>query len=384
MLLVYPIGDDIISKFHGEYRNSEMKASIVPWVLPKEIIPISIEWTNEIIFDEIQIKIPDDFKFVEFLNVEEVNVIKNIAIIKRIIKSTLPDSPNYFGFLVNSSEIYDELKIAKKITVDFLHEKNIIKSLNLNARIFRPALVVTDKIDTIELTDEHEECKLPIHLKYIGFGDIRLSITAEIKGRIVSQGESIVYELIKRLWLSENSSDDIKIGIEDENKGFSVGSEYIHQISDNLEKKIDSGDISGVLEMIDEQDIENFKTWLSDVKTREKFSEAIYSRIEDLLLDLLSDLFERHPTKNVKLANASTKIRAKIEVPWEIIKIYLKYTDTLENEYPTVEIPIKIVDKRTEKKDTIIEIPITIEKWEEEPFMNVAEMELIGGLQNGK
>ncbi|MCK5159361.1 MAG: hypothetical protein KAR08_09405, partial [Candidatus Heimdallarchaeota archaeon] len=253
-------------------------------------------------------------------------------------------------------------------------------SLNLDARIFRPALVATDKIDTIELTDEHEECKLPIHLKYIGFGDIRLSIRAEIKGRIVSQGESIVYELIKRLWLSENSSDDIQMGIGDENKGLSVDSEYIHQISDNLEKKIDRGDISGVLEMIDEQDIENFKIWLSDVKTRDKFSEVIYSRIEDLLLDLLSDLFERHPTKNVKLANASTKIRAKIELPLEIIEIYLKYTDTLENEYPTVKIPIKIVDKRTEKKDTIIEIPITIEKWEDEPFMNVAEMELIGEL----
>lgn len=377
---MYPIGDDIISKFHGEYRNSEMKVNIVPWVLPKEIIPISIEWTKEIIFDEIQIKIPDDFKFVEFLNVEEVNVKKNQAIIKRIIKSTLPDSPNYFGFLVNSSEIYEELKIAKRITVDFLHEKNIVKSLNLDARIFRPALVATDKIDTIELTDEHEECKLPIHLKYIGFGDIRLSIRAEIKGRIVSQGESIVYELIKRLWLSENSSDDIQMGIGEENKGLSVDSEYIHQISDNLEKKIDRGDISGVLEMIDEQDIENFKIWLSDVKTRDKFSEVIYSRIEDLLLDLLSDLFERHPTKNVKLANASTKIRAKIELPLEIIEIYLKYTDTLENEYPTVKIPIKIVDKRTEKKDTIIEIPITIEKWEDEPFMNVAEMELIGEL----
>lgn len=201
---------------------------------------------------------------------------------------------------------------------------------------------------------------------------------AEIGGRIVSQGESIVYELIKRLWLSENSSD-ISQGIEDKKRGLSVNPEYIHKISENLEKKIDSGDISGVFEMIDENDIENFKIWLSDIKTQKQFSEVVYSRIEDLLLNLLSDLFERHPTKNVKLANSSTKIKAKIEVPIETIKIFLKYTDIIENEYPVVEISIKIVDKRIEKKDAIIEIPITIEKWEEELFMNVAEMELERG-----
>ena len=367
-----------ISIIQDEIRNYNIKCNIVPWVLPKENIPISIEWTDEIIFDKIQIKIPNDFEFVEFLNVEEVDIKDNLAIIKRIIKPTLTDAPNYFGFLVISTKIYSKLKVAKKISVDFSYNDKIIKSLSLYARIFRPTLVVTDEIDSIELTEDDEKCKLPIHLKYIGFGDIRLSIMAEIGGRIVSQGESIVYELIKRLWLSENSSD-ISQGIEDKKRGLSVDPEYIHKISEDLEKKIDSGDISGVFEMLDENDIENFKIWLSDIKTQEKFSEVVYSRIEDLLLNLLSDLFERHPTKNVKLANSSTKIKAKIEVPIETIKIFLKYTDIIENEYPVVEISIKIVDKRIEKKDAIIEIPITIEKWEEELFMNVAEMELERG-----
>ena len=105
--------------------------------------------------------------------------------------------------------------------------------------------------------------------------------------------------------------------------------------------------------------------------------DVIYSRIEDLLLDLLIDLLERHPTDNVKLANVQTKIKAKIELPMEIIKIRLRYTDPIENEYPPVEIPIKIEDKRGDKRKTVIEIPITIEKWEEDPFMNVAEMEII-------
>ncbi len=310
---------------------------------------------------------------------EEVKILDNSAIINRVIKSSLPNTPTYFGFLVSSTGIYDELKVAKKISIEFLHEKKIMESLNLYARIFRPSLEVTKEIDRIELTDEVEKCKLPIHLKYVGFGDIRLSISAEIGGKIVSHGESIIYELIRRLWLTENSSNE-KIIIEDGMKReISVDASDIRKISENLEKKIDSGDVSGVLEMLDEKDIENFKDWLSNVKNREKFSEVVYSRIEDILLDLLSDLLDRHPTGNVKLANAQTKIRAKIKIPIEVIKIFLKYTDTIENEYPLIEIPIKVEDKRNGKYNTIIEIPITIEKWEEEPFMNVAEMKIEGG-----
>ena len=186
--------------------------------------------------------------------------------------------------------------------------------------------------------------------------------------------------MIRRLWLSENSPEE-KIIIEDGMKRqISVDASDIQKIIENLEKKIDGGDVSAVLDMIDDKDIENFKDWLSNVKNRDKFSEMVYSRIEDLLLDLLSDLLDRHPTENVKLASAQTKIRANIKIPIELIKIFLRYKDTLENEYPSIEIPIKIEDKRNRKNNTIIEIPITIEKWEEEPFLNVAEMNVEGGL----
>lgn len=184
---------------------------------------------------------------------------------------------------------------------------------------------------------------------------------------------------MRRLWLSENSPDETVIIEDGMKRQISVDASDIRKITENLEKKIDSGDVSGVLEMIDEKDIETFKEWLSNVKNREKFSEVIYSRIEDLLLDLLSDLLDRYPTENVKLANTQTKIRAIIKIPIEVIKIFLKYTDTLENEYPLIEIPITVEDKRNGKNNTIIEIPITIEKWEEEPFMNVAEMKVEGG-----
>lgn len=356
------------------YKNSTIKGDIVPWALPMESIPVQIEWTDNKIFDEIRIKIPDDFKFVEFLNVENVNISDSLATVNRVIKSP-PNFPTYFGFLVSSTRIYDELKVAKKISIEFLYKNEMIESLNLYARIFRPSLEVTKRTDRIELIDELATCKLPIHLKYIGFGNIRLSISAEIGGIIVSQGGSITYELIRRLWLSE-TSDTNKVVVDEGRREFSVDASLIHQIAEDLEKKIDSRDLSGLYELLSEEDTENFKNWLSNVKNAEKLSKVVYSRIEDLLLDLLSELFDRYPTENIKLASAQTTIRTKIKLPITTIKIFLKYTDAIKNEYPQIEIPIEVEDKREIKNNTIIEIPVTIEKYEEEPFINVAEMKI--------
>lgn len=353
----------------------EVKHYIAPWALPRENIPINIEWGKDVVFNEIRIEIPDDFRFVDFLNVKKFSIAGNVATISSVIECTFPDAPLYCGFLVSSTEIPDKLKAAKKILVEFLHEDKVIKSLKLYARIFRPVLEVTETVEKIELHDDQEKLEIPINLKYIGFGDIRLKIEAGIGGRIVSHGESIIYELLRRLWLSDVLADEGVSEGEEKRKRIHVEQPVLQEFSEQLGKKIESGDISGIIGMIEEGDVEDFKRWLSDVKTKEKFMEVIYSRIEDLLLGLLTDLLERYPTDSVKLANARTKIKAKIELPVETIKIRLKYTDSIENEYTPVEIQLKIEDKRVEKRKTIIDIPIIIEM-EEEPFKNVAEMKM--------
>lgn len=366
-----------ISKNQNKGTFSGIKGYIAPWALPEENIPIHIEWAKDMSFDEIRIQIPDDFRFVDFLNVGEVKIIGSRATISEVIEPTSPDASVYFGFVVSSTGIYDKLKIAKKILIEFLHKDRIIKSLNLYARIFRPNLEVVDAIEKIELTDEHEKWEIPMHLKYIGFGDIRLTIEATLGGRIVSHGESIFYELLRRAWTADILGDENKPKEKGEKKSaIHVEPAYIRELSEQLHRMIETGDLTGIREMITEDDIGSFESWLSDIKTKDRYMEVIYSRIEDLLLDLLLDLLERYPTDNVKLANVQTKIRTKIDLPLEVIKIRLKYKDPLENEYPPVEIPIKIEDKRLGKKNTVIEMLITIEKWEEDPFMNVAEMEI--------
>lgn len=106
-----------------EYRENYVKGYIPRWALPRENIPVHIEWQNDINYDEIRIRKPDDFNFIDFLNVECVKISGNLAIINRVIKSSLINTITYFGFSICSTGIYDELKVAKTISIEFLQKR---------------------------------------------------------------------------------------------------------------------------------------------------------------------------------------------------------------------------------------------------------------------
>jgi len=51
----------------------------------------------------------------------------------------------------------------------------------------------------------------------------------------------------------------------------------------------------------------------------------------------------------------------------ENLRLRLRYRDLLGNEYEPVEVPIKIVDQRTQSKP-VLDIPIVVEKWDDRPL----------------
>lgn len=349
--------------------------SIAPWSLPKEEIPVNLKFPKNMVFDKVTITIPEELNFVNFFNVEKLSTTKNFACIKKIITTKSTISPCYFGFTVALNEIPKKLKSSKKIVIKIWHNNRILEFLNINAKIFRPKLEVTDIIEKVELTDDNEKYKVPMNLKYVGFGDIQLKIEGEIEGKLVSQGESIIYEILRRIWLLD-SQGELTTKNKAQNNNFHVKQKVIHELTDDIEKKINEGDISGISDIIDEPDIESFTKWFENPQTKEKFLNVIYTRVEDIFLDLLTEVVGKNPTDNVRLANSQTNIRAKLNSHIEYINTRLRYKDSIGNEYDPVEIPVKIVDSRKERTKTTINMPIVIEKWEEEPFMNVEDMKV--------
>lgn len=348
--------------------------SIVPWVLPREDIPIRIEIPNGMNFDKIRIRIPPDFKFIHFINVEGVEITENIAIIENIFKTKLVKSPTYFGLVVTSTEIPEKLKTLKQIFVEIFLNGKIIEEITLNARIFRPKLEVTDIVQEIELTEDVEEYKVPMNLKYVGFGDVKLKIQGQIKGQIVSHGDSLINELLRRIWFDSQETREKN----EAERRMDIEQQIIEDVAKEIEKKVNEGDVSDISDIIGEDiDINAFKELFSNFD-KKRFLNVIYTRIEDIFIDLLADTFEKHPTESVQLTDSQTNIRADIDSKIEIITTHLYYKDSLDNEYPPLERSIKIIDNRKERTKTTITMPMVIEKWEEEPFINVADMKLEG------
>lgn len=360
----------------GDRMIRVSEAYIAPWVLPNEDIPLHVTWPKSGQFDRVHVTISEDLKVVDVLNVDEVKVEDNIITVKP--RKTVAGTPNYFGIILRASKIYEELKVAKKIIIEFLHENAIVSHHELYARIFRPYLEIVRAPKRIELLDEERTRTLPLYLRYVGFGDVQMKIEARIGGRIVSYGESIIYELLRRLMLSglfEEPSTREEEDVKGRKKELWISPDYVREMAEKLQESIETGTIP--VEEIDPEAIEEIRRWLSEMRTQEKLSEVLYSRVEDILLGLLVDLLDRHPTDNVKLSDARTMIRTKIQAPIENVTMRLRYRDLMENEYPSVEVPIKIVDRRVKETGVLINIPIVIEKWKYEPFMNVKDMKIV-------
>ncbi|NYB26469.1 MAG: hypothetical protein HVN34_03910 [Methanobacteriaceae archaeon] len=355
----------------GFKSTNRVKSSIVPWVLPREDIPINIELPKDMDFDTIQVKIPTDFKFVDFFNVGHVDYVDNVAVINGINRTKIPNTPLYFGFIVSSNEIPTKLKTSKRIIVEIHSNNKVIEKINLNARIFRPMLEITEIVEKIELNDDKKVYKVPMNLKYIGFGDIKLKREAEIEGRIVSQGQSLIDELLRRIYVDvqENATNET---CENRNH-LQLEEGAINRITSEIEKRIMEGNLEDV---IDDIDPDFFEQYFTSTETKNEFLKIVYTRLDDILINFLTDIVDKYPTDNVRLQEPHTNIYTKIDSRIDKITIRVLYKDKLDNIYPPVEIQIKIIDQRIKNTEASINMPMVIKKWEEDPFLNVAEMEV--------
>jgi len=341
---------------------------IAPWALPRENIPIHVQWKREFSFQTVRIDIPEGFGFVEFVNLDEVKIQDRHAIIEKNNISKAEQS-TYFGCIIRCVDVPKSTTYEAKIVITFYDDSQAKFSTDLKARIFRPQVGFVKAPAAIELNDDISVRSLPLYLSYTGFGDIQLQIQGRIGGTIVSGEGSVAYEILKRLWLSEISDVEDK-GDNKKKETLTVAPEYVRNIAGEVQRILETGEIpSGTF---DKEVLEAMKKWLGSARVKNTFMELFYSRIEDLLLSLLVDILESHPATNVKLADPRTRISTQIRAPVENLTLSLRYRDLLGNEYEPVNVSVKVIDQRTQSKSAALDIPIVIDKWDDRPLLNVA------------
>lgn len=340
-----------------------MQLEIAPWALPRESIPFRVTWVEPFDYDRIELSVSKDMKISELLNVGKHTIDESNATIYEVKK--VPNSPSYFGGAVQSKRIPRKLKTTRIIDVRFVLHSKLVRTETLEANIFRPWIQVTNAPKSIEL-DPSRIQEIPISMHYVGFGDISIRIRGRMRGELVTRNKSIAYELTKGILEYEREIEASKRGRLTERTHVSPQSVSIRtrKMLELLENPPSEAELL--------ETIEDLRDDLSNQKLRKSMSDALNSRIEELLLGMALDMKSRHPSGNVSLANAQTSVDAALATQTEELQVTVRYSDKLGNMYRPLRIPIKIIAKRKKGLIAVATIPIKLEKWKSEPFMNVS------------
>jgi hypothetical protein len=309
------------------------------------------------VFDSIQISLPPNIKIKEFYNVESFETTDSKMVVKKL-KST-----NSLGFVVSLDEIIKEKHVEKRIVVDFVSGEKISYSRLFIANIYRPELSVVEKPNIVVLEDNSNPRDLVnLSLRISGFGRIEVMTEISIGGRFEPNLEPLYRETTRRV-MSSLKSKEVHAN---RKENIHINPTYLQETAKDFIDRIRKGELSLDLER---EDIEDFKTWISNEANYAKISELVSEQLESILIDSLLYYFDRYPTDGVELFGGKPAIILQSAI--QNLNIRFRYRDSLHNEYEPVQIGMPVQDSRSNKK-VGVKVPINI-KWIQEQLNPLGE-----------
>lgn len=343
-----------------------------PWALPREEIPLHVKIDKNITpnLKNIKIDLTDCFRLVDRINIARYEKTDNKIIVNEIGKAEKSNF-DYFGIIIATKKPFSELKKEIPINIEFEYHNGTKETQVKNARIFRPQLDFESAPKEIILSDTSKAVpKIPIALKFMGFGEISLRIESKIGGKIVSVGTTLLDEILNRI-LSEGM-----VPSKEQNATVSVNQNYVENIVYQLKEKFRTD--THIQQMIKEGRIDKEimeHIYELDRTDKEKLMTVFFKTVEGYLIKIISDTLTRNISNNLQIE--TSKISAQIKLPTTDVTIRLFYKDLLENEYDPVERTIQINDKRKNPSGFNVEIPLEISKVDESnAYKNVGTMRI--------
>lgn len=322
-------------KFFSEY--------IAPWALPKEDLPIHMIWKDEFNWDKIVVHIPPELVINEFYNVSkyEKEMFYEILELK---------TPNFFGFVVSTKDITNEMYERFEIIVHFIEQGMIKYEKIFFANVFRPILSLKEDPKPVYLEDKRKQV-LDIQLLLSGFGKISMNVELLVGGKFVPRAGQLYEEIVRRIMTTFSDENEVT-----EDKKIRIDTQYLTDKTKEYIEDIENGIIP---EEIDKAVIEEFYEWLKSGNNKDKISKLITQQLETLLIDSILYYLDRNPATDVEMPQGKPVLF--IEKATHGVSVRFRYNDGMENEYKPLMIEVVINDKRKDKTKSL-ELPINI-KW---------------------
>ena len=329
------------------------------WALPKEEVPIQIKIEKTVTdnIGRVVLDMPPGVRLVDTINVAKHSVSGGHVVVKEINRARLSEY-DYFGVVVASSEVFDDLKKELTVRVAFHMKNGSVDVLDTPVRIFRPRLEIATAPDSITLTDAKSyEHAIPIHLCFSGFGEIRVSCKCTIGGRIVSHGSSLMNDVVemvvrdKMAHFADSHNADASREVDPRNVSLAA-EELKNRILSEVSTKnmLNAGKI--------DHDTAEILHRLAD-PDKELLMSYIHRTMSTMIIGTLSDMQSRTLGENVQL-DSKTAVVMPGEIPTDELVVEFHYADVLGNEYTPVERTIKIRDRRSAKPNIGTDMPLAI------------------------
>ena len=324
-----------------------------PWALPREDIPIHIKMEKDVTskIKHATVSVPPGMKLNDIINISKYDYNNNQLTVHRC-EQTPSSAFDYFGFVVATTELQQELQKTVKIPVVFQYHDGTTDELCAVAKVLRPELKVDRIPEELILTDKAANPPaLSVGLRFSGFGNVVVNMECSVDGQIVTIDDSLWGEVLRQI---DEATFDIEV-----DKNITSGVERANSLSKEFRKFIKSDDAKRLItgtatpEEVDEmfQDL--------GMNAREKFLNMLYTTIDGYLLNRILEIIEKNPSTNVKL-ESKTKIHAQLGRKIVSMVLKITYADSLNNTYPPIEKRIRIVNQKKESPTSWVDIPLVV------------------------
>jgi hypothetical protein len=353
--------------------NSEFEVKdcfLAPWGLSTEELPMHVLWSGEP--EEMSIDLPSALEIVDIYNLDGQTADDLVNDSKLELSESDLVSSGYLGLVLADNNKYADPVVGHEIKITFSNEDGEQATLRKSTHIIRPEIRVQDAPDEIWLTDDNIPDSIEIEMEYIGFGMAQVAVEAEAEGEFVSEGESLLHDLLDAILETEVHKQDVDSMGEipeewKDNSDVEVPQEEIESLAKDMSNLARSG------ELTEEYDSDELMEVADALEEAEEMSDAdsgiaavIYRFIETALLSSILNVVDRHPTENVSLENPTTKIRTKARTTELEVEIRLR--DNLENEYDPETVLIDVYDERESEAGVFeTEVKTTWENYQVDP-----------------
>lgn len=364
------------SESSGE-RFSLEEFFVAPWGLANEERPFHLLWDGDI--DGFELRIADPVELVEGYNIQGdiSDFVKELPddeegyCLLRISKSDLL-VPGYFNAKFRIPEIFDNAMTGQPIQAQFSLVNGEVRRYDSQTFTIRPQLKLLDNPKKIELTEGDESVTLPVHMQYIGFGMAEVEMDMEGEGELISKGESIHHDILRAMaesGIPTKESEELgpipeewkqEHGVEIPDEELKDIGEEVRELAreDQLRKEFDEDTLERIVAALEEG---------------EEHEAEIYDHIEVMLLDSILNAVDRHPAENVRMTNPNAHLEIESRVREFVLSYNLK--DKIGNKYNSIEVPIRINDKRPDGGRLEIEVETEWDNHELDPDEILEQLE---------